>query len=313
MNASTAAVVDWYVIRRSIFCTLLAALLLAGCHTAPKTTSDNTSGANYKTYHLRGKIESTDPAKGTITVAHEAIPGFMEAMTMPYKVKDPNVLSDLHPGDVITADLFVSQGEDADVFLDHIDVIAEGKPDYRPTSIYHVPAPGDEVPNFALRNQDGRTISFHQFRGKELLVTFIYTRCPLPNFCPLVTRNFATISSDLKQDPAVYKKSHLLCISFDPEHDTPARLRAYGAEYIGSDAKDAFTHLEFAVPPNKAEVDKLAKYFDVGLTYGPDSSITHTLSTTLIGADGKVIQFYPGNDWSVEQVLSDMKKAAPRA
>lgn len=313
MNASTAAVVDWYVIRPSIFCTLLAALLLAGCHTAPKTTSDNTAGAHYKTYQLRGKIVSTDPAKGEVTVAHQAIPGFMEAMTMPYKVKDPNILSDLHSGDVITADLFVSQGADADVFLDHIDVIAEGKPDYRPTSIYHVPAPGDEVPNFALRNQDGRTISFHQFHGKELLVTFIYTRCPLPNFCPLVTRNFATISSDLKQDPALYKNSHLLCISFDPEHDTPARLRAYGAEYIGSDAKDAFTHLEFAVPPNKAGVDKLAKYFDVGLTYGPDSSITHTLSTTLIGADGKVIQFYPGNDWTVEQILSDMKKAAPRA
>lgn len=267
----------------------------------------------YKTYHLRGKIVSTDSAKGEITVAHEAIPGFMEAMTMPYKLKNPGIISDLHAGDVITADLFVSQGADADVYLDHIDVIAEGKPDYRPTSIYHVPASGDAVPDFTLRNQDGRTISFRQFRGKELLITFIYTRCPLPNFCPLVTRNFATISNALKQDPAVYKKSHLLCISFDPENDTPARLRSYGAEYIGSDAKDAFAHLEFAVPPNKAEVDKLAKYFDVGLTYGPDSSITHTLSTTLIGADGKVIQFYPGNDWTVAQVLADMKKAAPPA
>lgn len=288
-------------------------MLLAGCHSAPKTSGDDTAAAGYKTYHLRGKIVSTDPAKGNITIAHEAIPGFMEAMTMPYPVKNPGIISDLHPGDVITADLFVSQGADANVYLDNIDVIAEGKPDYRPTSIYHVPAPGDAVPDFKLRNQDGRTISFRQFRGKELLITFIYTRCPLPNFCPLVTRNFATISSDLKQDPPLYKKSHLLCISFDPEHDTPARLRSYGAEYIGSDAKDAFAHLEFAVPPNKADVDKMAKYFDVGLTYGPDSSITHTLSTTLIGADGKVVQFYPGNDWTVGQVVADMKKAAPPA
>lgn len=232
---------------------------------------------------------------------------------MPYHLKNPNIISDLHPGDVITADLLVSQGDDADVELDHIVVIAEGKPDYKPTSIYHVPTPGDAVPDFKLIDQDSHSISFRQFRGKELLITFIYTRCPLPNFCPLVTRNFAAIHQDLKQDAALYKHSQLLCISFDPENDTPARLRAYGATYIGSDAKNAFEHFEFAVPSNKAEVEKLAHYFDVGLTYGPDNSITHTLSTTLIGADGKVLQFYPGNEWTVAQIVADMKKAAPHA
>lgn len=298
------------MIRPSILCTILAAFLLAGCHSGPGNTA---ASSNYKTYHLRGKIVSTDPAKGDITVAHEAIPGFMEAMTMPYHLKNPGIISDLHPGDLITADLLVSQGEDADVELDHMVVIAEGKPDYKPTTTYHVPAPGDAVPDFKLVNQDKHPISFRQFHGKELLVTFIYTRCPLPNFCPLVTRHFAEIDNDLKQDPALYKKSQLLCISFDPEHDTPERLRAYGAQYIGSDAKSAFEHIDFAVPHNKADVEMMAHYFDVGLTYGPNDSITHTLSTTLIGADGKVIQFYPGNDWTVGQVVADMKKASPRA
>lgn len=287
--------------------------MLSGCRSNPSAAPGASVDSNFKTYHLHGKIVATNPAKSEITVAHEAIPGFMEAMTMPYQLKDPNVASDLHPGDVINADLMVSQGADASVFLDHIVVLAQGKPDYKPTSIYHVPAPGDAVPNFHLRNQDGRTIDLHQFKGKELLITFIYTRCPLPNFCPLVTRNFAVIDQRLKQDPNLYKNSHLLCISFDPEHDTPARLRAYGVTYIGSDSKSAFAHWDFAVPSQQKELDTLAHYFDVGITHGPDDSITHTLSTTLIGADGKVVQFYPGNDWTPDQVIADMQKAAPRA
>ena len=79
-------------------------------------------------------------------------------------------------------------------------------------------------------------------------MTFIYTRCPLSNFCPLVTHNFALINSRLAADPALYAKTHLLCVSFDPEHDTPARLRAFGATYIGSDTKSAFAHWDFAAP-----------------------------------------------------------------
>jgi protein SCO1/2 len=289
---------------------MIAGGMLAGCHrTPPPAASSSASVSTYKTYRLRGKIVSTSPSTSEITVDHEAIPGFMEAMTMPYRVKNANIVNDLHPGDVITADLMVSQRDDADVFLDHIVVVAQGKPDYKPAVVYHVPAPGDQVPDFKLRNQDGRTIRLDQFRGKELLITFIYTRCPLPNYCPRVTRNFADINRQLQADPAAYNKTHLLCVSFDPENDTPARLRAYGAEYIGSDAKAAFSHLEFAVP-DKQTVDKMAQYFDVGLTREPDSTITHTLSTTLVGVDGKVVQFYPGNDWTVDQVLADVKLAA---
>lgn len=288
---------------------MLAAAVVTGCHSAARPDAQSSSASSYKTYSLRGKIVATDPAKGEITVSHQAIPGFMEAMTMPYKVKNPNIVADLHPGDVIVADLLVSQNEDADVHLDHIVVIAQGKPDYKPKVQYHVPSPGDQVPDFRLKNQDGRNIALDRYRGKLLLITFIYTRCPLPNFCPRVTRQFAEINQRLQGDPALYNKTHLLCVSFDPKTDTPARLRAYGAEYIGSDAKSAFAHLEFAVP-DEATLDKMAQFFDVGITREPDSTITHTLSTTLIGANGKVVQFYPGNDWTVDQVLSDVKQAA---
>ena len=242
-------------------------------------------------------------------VDHEAIPGFMDAMTMPYQLKDPTIASDLHPGDTITADVLVSKSSEETVLLDHIVVIAQAKPDYKPPVIYHVPAPGDEVPDFALRNQDGRVIHTRQFRGETLLLTFIYTRCPLPNFCPLITHNFAVIHQQLAANPALYAKTQLLCISFDPEHDTPARLRAYGEQYMGSDAKDAFAHWEFAVP-TKPVLLELAKYFDVGISPGPDDTITHTLSTTLIDAQGKVVHFYPGNEWTPDEVMADVRKAA---
>lgn len=298
------------VICRLLASSLIAAVLLAGCHSGPTAGSEQSSSSPaYKVYKLRGKVVSTDAAKGEVTLNHEAIPGLMEAMTMPYKLKDASILSELHPGDVITADVLVSPDPNADYLLDHIVVVAQAKPDYKPAVTYHVPAPGDAAPDFKLRNQDGRQIHLGQFKGKALLVTFIYTRCPSPEFCPRVTRNFAAVEKQLAANPALYAKTHLLCVSFDPEHDTPERLRAYGATYIGSEATHAFAHWDFAVP-EKPVLLEMAKFFDLGMTNDPDGTITHTLSTTLIGPDGKVVRFYPGNEWTAEQVLGDFKQLA---
>ena len=270
--------------------------------------ADSAQTSSYKVYKMRGKVMSTNPSTGEVTLNHDAIPGYMDAMTMPYKLKDASIISELHPGDVMTADVLVSQGDDATVLLDHIVVVAQGRPDYRPAVIYHVPANGDAVPDFKLRNQDGRAIHLNQFRGQELLITFIYTRCPLPNFCPLVTRNFAAIDKQLAADSTLKGKTHLVCVSFDPEHDTPDRLKAYGEQYIGSDAKMAFAHWDFAVP-EKPVLTEMAKFFNVGMTDASDGTITRTLSTTLIGRDGNVVKFYPGNEWTPEQVVADVKQS----
>jgi protein SCO1/2 len=288
---------------------LLALVVLAGCHSGQNAATEASSGPAFKVYKLRGKVIAADAAKGEVTVDHQAIPGFMDAMTMPYKLKTANIAGELHPGDTIVADVLVSPDPNADPLLDHIVVVAQARPDYRPQVTYHVPAPGDSTPDFKLRNQDGRAIHLAQFRGKALLVTFIYTRCPLPSFCPRVTHNFAEIEKQLAADPALYGKTHLICISFDPENDTPARLRAYGATYIGSDAKDAFAHWDFAVP-DKDVLPEMAKFFDLGMTREADTTITHTLSTTLIGPDGKVVRFYPGNEWTPEELLADVKHLA---
>jgi len=226
---------------------------------------------------------------------------------MPYKLRDTRILNELHPGDMITADVLVSQAADAEVYVDHFVVIGQAKPDYRPTVQFHVPEAGDEVPNFHLTNQDGRPIRLSQFRGKALLLTFIYTRCPLPDFCPRVTRNFAVLEKSLAAYPALYASTHLLCASFDPDGDTPARLKSYGETYMGSMVPKAFAHWDFAVP-GKPELHSIAQWFDVGLTNEADETITHTLSTTLIGPDGKVIRFYPGNEWTPEDVMKDLAK-----
>ena len=297
-----------YVIPRLFASSLLAFAVLAGCHTGQRAGTQPSSTANYKVYKLRGKVASTDAARGEVTVNHEAIPGFMEAMTMPYKLKDSSILGELHPGDLITADLLVSPDPNADYLLDHIVVVAQARPDYKPKVSYHVPAPGDVVPDFKLRNQDGRTIHLGQFRGKALLVTFIYTRCPSPNFCPRMMHNFASLEKLIAANPAI-SGAHLLSVSFDPDHDTPARLKAYRDTYIGSDAKNVFAHWDLAVP-DKSTLLEMAKFFNLGITTEADSTITHTLSTTLIGANGKVVRFYPGNEWTVEDVPADLRGTA---
>lgn len=293
---------------------LLPVILVVGCHARQSGSNPSSSAdsddSQFKVYPLRGKIVATDTAKGEVTIAHEAIPGYMEAMTMSYKLRDPRIIGDLHPGDMVTADLMISQLHQGDVFVDHFVVIGQAKPDYKPAVLFHVPEPGDVVPDFKLTNQDGRLIHLRQFHGKAVLLTFIYTRCPLPDFCPRVTRNFAVLEQSLLQDKSLYAKTHLICASFDPAHDTPARLKSYGQEYIGSDDPRAFSHWDFAVSDAK-NLTPLAHYFDVGITDENDGTITHTLSTTLIGPDGKVVRFYPGNDWTAQQLLTDLQRLYP--
>jgi len=299
---------------------VLVATLVAGCKHSSNGAAGASSGVangaatagELKTFPVRGKIVRVDAATGMIVLDHEAIPGFMDAMTMPYKLKDPGVASELHPGDRITAKMLVRKvGDDyQDPMLDEIVVTAQARPDYKPTVQYHVPTAGDAVPDFKLTNQSGRTIHLAQFKGRVLLLTFVYTRCPLPDYCLRMSHNFAEIDKALAADPALYAKTHLLTISFDPKFDTPAVLKSYGEAYLGADAKRAFTHWDFAVPPSAKELAALIQFFDVGITPGEGGTLTHSLSTALIGKDGRVRAWYPSNEWTPAEVLVAMKSAA---
>lgn len=289
----------------------LFSIFAVGCKQSNKgdaATSTQPAG-ELKTFPIRGKVVSVDSAKGSIVLDHEAVPGFMEAMTMSYKLKDPTVISELHPGDRIAAKLLVRKTSIGyeDAMLDEIVVTAQARPDYKPAVQYHVPTPGDVVPDFKLVNQSGRPIHLSQFKGRAVLLTFIYTRCPLPDFCPRMNKNFAEIDKALQANPAIYAKTHLLTLSFDPKDDTPAVLKGYALAYAGEHAK--FTHWEFAVPP-AGELDAMTQFFDLGVTPGEGGTLNHSLSTVLIGKDGKVTAWYPTNEWTAQEVLAAIKTAA---
>lgn len=293
---------------RNVLFALIFVVLLSGCRHS-STPAASSSSAAQVSFHIRGKVVSTDAAH--VTLDGEAVPGFMDAMTMPYKLKDPIVATELHPGDRITATILANKdGSDfSNVLLDNIVITAQARPDYKPAVQYHVPKAGDVVPDFKLLNQSDRTIHLAQFKGKVLLLTFIYTRCPLADFCPRMSHNFAEVDQALATDPALYKQTHLLSISFDPAYDTPKVLRSYGGAYTGQYTKEKFLHWDFAAPPEK-ELPAITQYFDVGVTPGGSKTLVHSLSTVLIGKDGKVIAWYPTNEWKPSDIVAQIKQAA---
>jgi protein SCO1/2 len=161
-----------------------------------------------------------------------------------------------------------------------------------------------------LTNQDGKTISINDFRGKALAITFIYARCPLPDYCIRMSTNFSDLANQLNANTVLKDKIRLLSISFDPEDDTPEKLRSYGLGYLGKDAKPDFTVWQLAVGKD-AEVRKIADFF--GLQYEVDASdktkINHSLVTAVIAPDGKVVKIFKGNEWTPAQLLKELESA----
>ena len=283
-----------------------------GCHSGGGGAG-KAGATQEKTFHLRGKIVAEDAAAGSVTVDAGAIPGLMEAMTMPYKLVQPNIMSELHVGDLITANVIVDEDAAGPMSpkLDQIVVVGQARPDTKPTVNYHVPQVGDKVPNFALLNQSDKTIHLDQFKGKVVLLTFIYTRCPIADYCPRMSANFAEIDKALAGNKSIYGKTHLVSVSFDPKYDTPQVLRSYGGAHTGKFTEEDFRHWDFAAP-SLAELPKMEEWFDVGVTgdSSDPSTIQHSLSTVVIGKDGKVLAWYPTNDWKVADVLKEVEAAA---
>ena len=282
---------------------------MAGCHADKEVTGAVAQPA--PGYLVKGQIEGVDAKTGTVVLSHGAITGLMPAMTMEYKLANPTEISELHPGDRITATMLAdkSAAGPTNLRLTDLDVIAQAQADYKPAVQYHVPAPGDAVPDFSLLNQSDRTIDLHRFRGQVVAMTFIYTRCPLADYCPRMSRNFAQIDQALASDPKLYAKTHLLTVSFDPAYDTPKVLRSYGGAYTGRYSQETFKHWDFAAP-SVAELPAMEHWFDVGVTPGSSGGLQHSLTTVIFGTDGKVLAFYPTNDWTVAEALAVIRSAA---
>ena len=289
---------------------VMVVLSCGGCRRAVPVRTDV---AGQEKFAVRGVVVGVDAARGEVMLKHEAIAGFMGAMTMPYKLKDRGVIGELHPGDKIVAKMLVEHGGFGyrNARLDEIVVTEQAQADYVPAVQYHVPVVGDAVPNFALRNQSGRVVRVADFKGKALLITFIYTRCPLGDFCPKMSRNFAEIEKALKADAGMYARTHLLSVSFDPAYDSPAVLRSYGGAYTGEYTNEKFAHWEFAAPAAK-DLPGMLQFFDVGMTPGESGTLNHSLSTALVGPDGRIVAWWAGNEWTPAEVLGKMREVVGR-
>ena len=256
-------------------------------------------------YELKGKVVAVDRAKGELTIDHEEIAGYMPAMTMPYALRDDDALKVVDVGDRVQATLVVT---DDGYWLENpfITKAQTNATDSTTPAAGMEAQLGSEVPDAELVNQDDKPISVRQFRGRALLVTFVYTRCPMPDQCPLMSANFAQVNAAIGNDPDLRNKAHLLSVTLDPEYDKPEVLRSYGAAYAGG----KFDEWDFATG-DPGEIRRLAQFF--GLMYGrEEGQLIHSLRTAVVTPGGKLYKIYRGNEWKPEEALRDLKDAAAK-
>lgn len=259
-------------------------------------------------YPLHGVVLGVSAQAGTLTVRHDEIHGVMPAMTMNYAVKDAQTLGRLAAGDEISAQMLVPEGN-AEYTLEAITVLRHAAV-AKDTLPAHVLLPGELVPDVALVDQDGKQIHLREFAGKALLLTFIYTRCPMPTACPMISSHMTQVNRLLQADQKARAGSHLLSVTLDPDYDAPEVLRRYGLAYLADDAA-GFAHWSFA-RTSPQDLPALAAAF--GLAYRAENNqITHTMRTVLIGVDGRVTQLWEGSGWKPEEVAGAVKLAAGKA
>jgi protein SCO1 len=284
----------------SFLALVLALCALVGCRSGPDI--------NAKHYPLQGEVVAVDTPNKALTVKHGDIPGLMPAMTMRYAVRDSKSTEKLSTGDLIKADLVVS---DSIGRLEKIEMVRKASDMPPPPRVdIHLPSKADDIPDFQLVNQDGRKIHLQQFKGDIVLITFIYTHCPLTDFCPRMNHNFSKVQELLKSKPEILRKTEFVSISFDPEHDTPAVLKHYAGIYNkGSDGKPS-NRWQFGVP-SKVDLPQIARFF--GLIYEPEQGdISHSSSTTIVAPDGKVEVWYGDNEWTPEAAVQTIEKITAR-
>jgi protein SCO1/2 len=266
----------------------------AACRYSPET----------KSYQLRGQVLAVHPDKQQVTIRHEDIVGYMPGMTMTFPVAKPGLLTGRTPGEMVTATLAVTESLGTLTAIEHTgfqELPTDTNAAAIPGNMLEI---GDAVPDAAFIDQSNRRRSFAEWRGNVTLLTFIYTRCPLPNYCPLMDRQFAAIQQTISSDEALREKARLVSVSFDPEHDSPAILKAHSARLKADPAIWTF------LTGDRVTLDRFAARFGVGLIR-PDGSteITHNLRTTLIGEDGRIVRIYSGNEWSPRAALDDLRAA----
>jgi protein SCO1/2 len=265
------------------------------------------SCSSAKTYEMRGQILGVNRDKMEILVKHDEIPGLMAAMTMPWKVQTPGMLDNIGPGDLILSEIVVDNNQGV---VTKITKLGTAKPEVpapagpSKSGVKYL-APGDAVPNQAFVDQNGRASNFDTVRdNRAMAVTFIYTKCPIPTFCPAMDRQFAEAQALIKEK-GLQGKAGLLSVSFDPKNDTPVVL-AQHARKLGADPK-VWTF----VTGDREEIDRFASSLLLTLVRGeaanPDE-IGHTLRTTVIDRNGRIAKSYAGADWAPAELVAELER-----
>lgn len=255
------------------------------------------------TYNVTGRVVSIDRSENSIRIRHDEIPGYMPAMTMPFEVKEASLLQQLKSGDSV---LFRLEVTEEDSWISKIQPQALATPAIDPIASETTadPAerlePGEVVPDLSLVDQNGKTLTLHSLRGKAVLLTFIYTRCPLPNFCPLLAKNFKELQGRLsKEFPGRFQ---LVSLTIDPAFDTPEILKAYSIRN-GAD-EESWT---FATGKMN-QIDLAVSWF--GLTREDAGGlINHDLRTALISPEGRLLHVWKSNVWTPYEVQRSVRES----
>lgn len=277
--------------------TLLAVLsVMALGHRNPPAAS---RVSDVRTFGVFGQVRSLNLPNKTVRISHEEIRDYMPAMTMPFTVKDVTLLKGLSVDDRVKFQLTVSKD---DSWISRIQKTTPDAPKEAETITTALSVgdrelervqTGEIVPDFELIDQDGRAFRLGDFRGKAVVLTFIYTRCPIPNYCPLMSKNFADLQHRLSKEFA--NKYQLLSISLDPEFDRPQVLKKYAGRY-GAKGKDwSF------VTGTAEQINFVASL--MGLYYEQQNGLpSHDLRTAVISADGRLVHVWKSNVWTPYEV-----------
>jgi protein SCO1 len=254
-------------------------------------------------YELQGQILAVEPDTREVRIKHSDIRGFMPGMTMTFPVRDLSLLRDKAPGDLVNARLVVSDTEAWLAVLNKTGSAPLPDESAETPSGVTLLTPGDPVPHTALIGDRGDAVSLAAWRGSAVAVTFIYTRCPLPQFCPLMDQRFAELQRLANEDRELSGRVRLLSVSFDPDADRPDVLGAH-ARARGADP----AMWRFATA-DRAAIDRFAGAFGVHVRRESDGTITHNLRTAVVGPDGRLASVYDRSAWTVAGLANDMRKA----
>jgi protein SCO1/2 len=271
-----------------------------------------------ESYSVTGVVLKVDKAKKSFTASCQQIPGYMDAMVMPYSVRESRELEGLAPGTMIEFNLVVDQESSyaKDVRIRGYDSLEQDPLTARRLRLLngHGDSPqekpldvGQQVPDFALLDQNGQRVALSQFAGKVVAITFIYTRCALPNFCFRLSNNFGRLQK--RFGDRMGQDLVLLSISFDPVHDQPDVLAHYGSIW-NADPK-GWRLLTGSLP----EVQRVSHLF--GMNFWLDEGLmTHSLHTIVIDRNGKLVANLEGNEFTADQlgdlVQTEMNRSRPR-